>query len=124
MFMAGANKVTDAISPEMHAQLALQLDVMAKAPWGFLGLSGETFRLAIGYTEVVCAICCILPGKLRLVALHLITIILVAAAGSHVYHKDGMWQPAAVLGGLAVGQLVQLKRAKKAALGIGKKKAN
>ena len=38
----------------MHAQLASQLDVMAKAPWGFLGLSGETFRLAIGYTGALC----------------------------------------------------------------------
>ena len=45
----------------MHGDLAKQLDAFAVEPWGFLGLSGEHFRMCIGYTEVTLAIATMLP---------------------------------------------------------------
>jgi hypothetical protein len=43
--------------------LVTQLDAFAVEPWGFLGLSGQQFREAIGYTEAVGAIATLLPWQ-------------------------------------------------------------
>ena len=104
-------QVTDALSKDVHSQLVSQLDIFAANPWGFLGLDGAQFRLAIGYTEAACAVCCLIPGKLRKIALHILLIVLACATGTHVWHADGKWQPATILALQAVFQLYGERKA-------------
>merc|ERR1740130_1350178 len=95
--MAGANKVTDAILPEVHADLILQIEVFSKSPFGFLGVDGTTMRLAIGYTEVIGGICTAFLPATRKPFYVVLSAIMVGGSYAHYSHGDEKGMPVMVL---------------------------
>lgn len=92
------SQVTDVISPELHADLVKQIDAFAERPYGWLGLDGTTFRLCIGYTEIVLALATLAPSRMhREFAYNALGMIMNGAAFAHSVAKDGKGTPATVL---------------------------
>ena len=82
--------MTDVINPALHAELKEMIDKFAVHPYGFLGLDPTTFRLCIGYTEIVLALTTLAPSKPhREWAYNMLGIIMCGAMVAHMTVKDG-----------------------------------
>lgn len=91
-------QVTDRINPELHAELKEMMDAFAVHPFGFLGLDPVTFRLCVGYSEIVLALATLAPSRPhREWAYNMLGLIVNGAIFAHYSVNDGKAMTAQVM---------------------------